>query len=211
MFMLAVGAIAVIGLAAVAYFASTRSTGESASGLADGVAQNAEVTVAGDSLSPLPEGMTISGPDTDPLAGQVAPTLTGTGFGGDEVMIEANGAPKAIYFLAHWCPHCQAEVPLVQSMIDEGRKPEALEIYAVSTAVDRGQGNYPPSTWLEGEGFSPPVIRDDADSSAFRSFGGGGFPYVVYLDSENKVVARTSGSLDATSIEQLWQLAVSAG
>ena len=87
--------------------------------------------------------------------------------------IEADGSPKAIYFIAHWCPHCQAEVPLVQGLIDDGRKPDALDIYAVSTAVDRGRGNYPPVDWLEEEGFTPIVVRDDDASSAFVEFGGG--------------------------------------
>lgn len=210
-FLLAVGAILVLGIAAVAFVASTRGGDETSSGTDSAGAQTASVQIDGDTLATLPEGLTISDLDTDPVAGQVAPTLTATTFDGGEVTIGADGSPKAIYFLAHWCPHCQAEVPLVQELIDDGKAPAGLEIYGVSTAVNSGQGNYPPSDWLGSEGFTPTVVRDDEDSSAFSAFGGGGFPYVVYLDGENRVVARSSGSLDADTIQRLWQLAAPAG
>ncbi len=211
LFMLSILGIVVLGLAAVAYFASTRTDGESnASRAADG-AETAAATADGEPLTPLPDEVRVSDETSDPEFGQLAPTLTGTGFDGGEVTIGPDGTPKAVYFLAHWCSHCQAEVPLVQQMIDDGRVPEGMEIYGVSTAVDAGQGNYPPSAWLDREGFTPTVMRDDADSPAYQAFGGGGFPYVVYLDGENRVIGRSSGSLEAETIEQLWELTAAQG
>lgn len=210
-FVLSIIGIVVLGLAAVAYFASTRTGGESTASRATDGAETAAVTTEGEPLTRLPEDVRVSDETSDPDFGQVAPTLTGTGFDGGEVTIGADGSPKVVYFLAHWCSHCQAEVPLVQQLIEDGRVPEGLDIYGVSTAVDSGQGNYPPSAWLDREGFGPTVVRDDADSSGYVAFGGGGFPYVVYLDGENRVVARSSGSLDADTIEQLWGLTASQG
>jgi thiol-disulfide isomerase/thioredoxin len=204
-FMIAVAVIVVLGLAAVAFFVTNR--GESAS-IADAGEQTADITIDGAPLAPMPPDVQISDA-SDSAIGTVAPTLTGTNFDDEEITIGPDGRPKAIYFLAHWCPHCQAEVPVVQGLIDAGRVPEGMDIYAVSTSVDRGQGNYPASTWLDEEGFTPTVIRDDEASSALQAFGGSSFPYVVYLDGENRVVTRSSGSLGGDAIGQLWQLAAS--
>ena len=135
---------------------------------------------------------------------------TGTAFDGSEVVIGNDGRAKAIYFVAHWCPHCQAEIPLIQELIDDGKLPGSLDVYAVSTAVDQGRGNYPPSEWLEDEGFTPTVIRDDDAVSALVAYGASSFPFAVYVNDENEVVARTAGSMSGAQLEQLWQ-ATSAG
>lgn len=200
-FMLAIGAILVVGLAAVAFFVTNRGEGAAT---AEAGEQTADIEISGEGLTPMPAGVSLTDAGSDPSVGQVAPALTGTGFDGSEITIEADGTPKVIYFLAHWCPHCQREVPQVQSLIDAGRVPDGLDIYAVSTAVDRGRGNFPVSTWLEEEGFTPPTMRDNASSSALVAYGNGGFPYAVYLDGDNRVIARSSGELGADTIAQLW-------
>jgi thiol-disulfide isomerase/thioredoxin len=206
-FILVVVAIVALGLLAVAFLAVNRD-----SAITDEVrdaAATSEVTIDGDGLTPLPEGVGVTDPATDAEAGNPAPTLTGTGFDdGGEVTIGADGRAKAVYFLAHWCPHCQAELPLVQELIEEGQVPEGLDVYAVSTAVDDTLSNYPPGVWLAREGFERPVIRDDAASSAYAAYGGSGFPYVVYLDGENQVVARSAGELGKDAIAAMWALTV---
>lgn len=206
-FVLIVAAILVVGLAAVAFFVTGRGEGAAT---AEAGEQVADIAIDGDGLTPMPGGVSLTDPSTEPSFGQVAPTLTGTDFEGNEFTIEADGTPKVVYFLAHWCPHCQREVPQVQGLIDAGRVPDGLDIYAVSTAVDRGRGNFPVSTWLEEEGFTPQTMRDDASSSALVAYGNGGFPYAVYLDGENRVIARSSGELGADTIASLWQATASA-
>ena len=170
--------------------------------------QNAPVHVDGQPLTPMPAGVLQTGPETDPSYGALAPTLVGTDFEGDEVVIAPNGTPKAIYFLAHWCPHCQREAPLVQDLVDRGRVPAGLEIYAVSTAVAPERGNYPVSAWLLGDvGFTSPIVQDDADSTALAAFGTGGLPFVVYLDSSHRVVARSAGEIGQEAMAEMWSLA----
>lgn len=202
-FILAIAAILIVGLAAVAFFVTSRGEGAAT---AEAGEQVADVAIEGSGLSPMPSGVSLTDASTDPSFGQPIPTLTGTDFDGNEVVIANDGSPKVIYFLAHWCPHCQREVPQVQNLIDAGRVPDGLDIYAVSTAVDRGRGNFPVSSWLEEEGFTPTVVRDDAASSALVSFGNGGFPYAVYVDADNNVLARSSGELGADAIASLWEL-----
>ena len=198
-FLLIVVGIVAVGLLGIAVLATNRNSDDSTT-----VDQTAAVEISGDALIPLPEGVSVGTADTDPAFGTTAPTLTATDFSGNDVTIGPDGRPKAIYFLAHWCPHCQTEVPVVQDLIDEGSLPDGMDVYAVSTAVDRGRGNYPPQTWLEDEGFEPVTVRDDDASSALVAFGGSSFPYVVYLDGDNQVFARSAGSLAPEAIASLW-------
>lgn len=192
-----VGLVA-LGLLAVAFVVANRGGGS------ETAEQTATVETAGDALVAMPSGVQVSDLTNDPAAGTVAPTLTATDFAGDEVTIGPDGRGKVVYFLAHWCPHCQEEVPAVQELIDAGEVPDGFDVYAVSTAVDAGRGNFPPQAWLEDENFTAVTVRDDADASAYQAFGGSGFPYAVYLDGENRVVARSAGNLPADATLSLW-------
>ncbi|MEX2134214.1 MAG: hypothetical protein WEB67_08740, partial [Acidimicrobiia bacterium] len=80
---------------------------------------------------------------TDPVVGLAAPETVGADWEENEVRIEADGRPKIVLFLAHWCSHCQAEVPVVQSWLDAGNLPDDVDIYSVATATDRLRPNWP--------------------------------------------------------------------
>jgi thiol-disulfide isomerase/thioredoxin len=168
--------------------------------------ETAGVTISGEDLPPF-ETSGLPTPDQDPAFGMTAPKLVGQSFDESEVVIDPeDGKPKVVVFLAHWCPHCQAEVPKIQQWIDDGNQPEGVEIIAVSTAVDDTKNNYPPSQWLDREGWTPDVMLDDDGSSALASYGQGGFPYFVMIGADGKVVQRGSGELP----EAEWDAAVNA-
>lgn len=202
-FMLGILAILVIGLAAVALVVTNRE------GVDLDSPQTAAVEIEGTPLESMPNAGVSVDPASDPAIGAEPPQVSGTSFNGGDVTITDDGRAKAIYFLAHWCAHCQAEVPRIVELIDEGKQPEDLDIYAVSTDIRPEQGNYPPVRWFDLEGFQPPVMRDSEASEAYVSFGPSGFPYAVYVNADNQIVARSSGELDASTIEALW--AVTAG
>ncbi len=205
-FILAIVAICILGAAAVAIVA----TSGAGSSDPDSVVQTAPVSIEGDALPQMPEVGGLTTAANDEAVGMVAPKLVGTDFEGNEVVIEADGRSKAVYFLAHWCVHCQAEAPRVQALIDAGSQPEGMDVYAVSTSVSAGRGNYPASKWLEtGVGWTSPIMRDTESGEALVSYGAGGFPFVVYLDGNNTVLARSSGELDEAAIAAAWQLTAS--
>ena len=80
----------------------------------------------------------------------------------------------------------------------------AFEIdHAVTIAVDATRPNYPPSTWLEN--FPGTVLRDSEANDAGLASGVSGIPYTLYLDGENRVVARSVGGLEKDTIIELWQ------
>ena len=125
-------------------------------------------------------------------------------FQGESAVNLSGDKTTLLVFWETWCPHCQREIPVVKALIDDGAVPEGLEIVVVSTAVRDGDPNYPPQTWLEGEGWSGPIMRDSAEFDALFAFGAGGFPFTVYLDSEHRVVARSAGELPEDIIRQIW-------
>jgi thiol-disulfide isomerase/thioredoxin len=204
-FILVVVGLIVAGLLGVAFLATSR---DSVSGDVN-PEQTAEVEIEGSTLPLMPEGVQVSTSADDPAIGLPAPTLTGTDFADNEITIGADGRAKVIYFIAHWCGHCQQEVPRIQELIDEGSKPDDFDVYAVSTGVDEQGGNYPPEVWFTREGFTPVTIRDNTTNTSLLSFGGAAYPYAVYLDSENNVVARTSGGLEKSIIASLWETTAS--
>jgi thiol-disulfide isomerase/thioredoxin len=161
-----------------------------------------EPTIEGTGLPPMPPNNPVDVSAT----GLVAPKVTGANFAGDEVMIDpADGTAKAIVFLAHWCQFCQAEVPTVQNWIDGGGGVEGVDIYTVATAMNSTRGNFPPSAWLDTEGWTAPVIRDDADDSVLRAYGSGGFPFWTFVNADGTVALRTAGRMPIEQLESIMQ------
>ena len=179
-----------IGVAAVAVLAATAamlfSGGDETAG---GVLQSRPVTLSGTPLAPMPES------GADPALGTTAPTLSGSDFSGATVRVEPAKGPVMLVFLAHWCPHCNREVPELVALGSRGDLPESLQIIGVTTAAAPERDNYPPSEWIESRGWTYPVIADDEDNTAALAFGLSGFPYTVLIDTDGSVVDRWSGEL----------------
>lgn len=136
--------------------------------------------------------------------GFIAPSVIGEDFDNNTVEIDnADGKAKGIVFLAHWCGHCQAEVPRVQDWLDATGGVPGVDLYSVATAMNSGQGNFPPSDWLERENWSVPVIRDDQDNSVLAAYGSGGFPYWVFTNADGTVALRTAGELTIVQLEEI--------
>ena len=133
-----------------------------------------------------------------------APTVQGASFDGSPVAIQPNGRPTAIVFVAHWCPHCQREVPVIQSWINANGMPQGVDFVSVATGIDPSGPNYPPDAWLAREGWTLPVIVDPTNSVAM-AYGLSAYPYWVFLDGEGKVVSRTTGELTMRSWSRRWQ------
>ena len=156
--------------------------------------RTARLTITGVELPAYEEGR-------DPALGLAAPALEGESFEGSPETIVDDGRAKAIVFLAHWCPHCQREVPLIQDWIDVHGRPANVDLYSVATSNDPAQPNYPPDEWLRREGWTVPVLVDDSSGSAATAYGLTAFPYFVFVDAEGKVVARATGELTVEQLE----------
>jgi len=107
-------------------------------------------------------------------------------------------------FFAHWCPHCQAELPEVTAWLQDNQLPPNTEFIAVSTFVDETRGNFPPSAWFTDVGFNAPVLVDDADNTLLSTFGFTGFPAFVAIDSSGVVIARAGGNIGTDGLAELF-------
>ena len=172
----------VAGVVAVAAIAAGLSS-ES-----DQVQAYGEVAIVGEALPRHEPG------PTDPAEGAPAPTITG-----ETVSVSPGSTPTIVLFLAHWCSHCQAEVPRLTDWVEANGMPEGIDVIAVATSSTPTQGNYPPSVWLERENFPFPVIYDDEEGTAALAYGLSAFPFWVVLDSGGTVVDRFSGELPSTA------------
>jgi thiol-disulfide isomerase/thioredoxin len=140
------------------------------------------------------------GRSSDPAIGKSAPTISGQGFDGQAVSFANDGKPRLLIFVAHWCPHCRAEVPRLVKLAKQG-KLGGVEVQAVATGTNKDLPNYPPSKWLAREKWPfTPVLADDSQSRALSAFGGDSFPFFVLISADGKVVARASGELAPATI-----------
>lgn len=176
--------------------AGTAGSGEAAAGdLADFVVGELVQPVAVDGVRLADHSAEISqGVVTDPALCAAAPAIAGYDYGGDVVTIDAAAdGPTLVVVLAHWCPHCNAEVPRLNEWRDSGAVPDGLAVVGISTAVESDGDHYPPNEWIDEVDWTWPVIADDADSTAARAFGTRGFPTLLLFDGDGQLRWRASG------------------
>jgi thiol-disulfide isomerase/thioredoxin len=191
-----VGGIVVVCLLALVAVIATSSSDDDEAAQADqaGLEQQRPVDVIG-SFLPAYE------PGNDPAVGETIPTVEGQTFAGEPITIAPDGTPKLVAFLAHWCPHCQAEVPrLVEGLAGQDMV-DGVQIVGVATSTDETAPNYPPSAWLADEGWPAPTLADDVGNHAAEAFGLSGFPFFAAVDADGRIVARTSGELSDDQIQ----------
>ena len=195
------GAVVLAGILAAVLSAGG---GSSSSGgrVKPGQVEIAPVAVSG---TPLP---TLTDPTNDPAVGKTAPTLTGVTFNRSPVTIGNTGQAHVVIFVAHWCPHCQAEVPRIVSLAQAGQVP--VPIVTVATGTDSSAPNYPPSAWLAREGWPYPVLVDSKTETAATAYGLPGYPFLVFVNAQGQVVGRLSGEIAPSDLTKLFS-ALAAG
>ena len=155
-----------------------------------------EVSVTGDKLAPLPES------GDDPAVGKAAPTLTGYDLAGRPAKIDPGSDGKAtmVVFLAHWCPHCNYEIPVLNEWKEKGLVPPNLRVVGITTASRPDQANWPPSKWLVAKKWTFDQFADSEKQDASAAYGVGGYPFLVFIDAAGNVTSRTSGEVPVEDI-----------
>ena len=187
-----VAVVVVVGVVAVVAGRGSSAKGGSASPSGGTIVPNGkldygQVSVSGTNLTPMPDS------GADPMVGTLVPSVTGQQFDGKQLTIAADGKPHIIMVVAHWCSHCQAEVPRIQGWLNASGMPTDVELVTVATSNDPAKGNFPAADWLRAQKWSVPTIVDDKQSQAGAALGVSGFPYFIVTDAQGKVVYRTSG------------------
>jgi thiol-disulfide isomerase/thioredoxin len=191
-----IAVVVVVALAAIIATAARHDDSSSATTTPAGVEQVRPVEITGTPLVEMPST------GTDPAIGTKAPVIAGQSFDGTALTTQ-NSAPTLLIFLAHWCPHCQREVPRLVQWHADGQVPPGLNVIGIATSTSSDLPNYPPSAWLEREKFPWPVIADSANSDAATAMGLPAFPYFLLLDADGNVLVRQTGEIEPSDLTAL--------
>lgn len=157
-----------------------------------------QVTITGTPLAQFPES------GADKAVGQTFPDMSGVKVtDSSPLSITNDGRPKVVLFIAHWCPHCQKEVPLISQYLAQNGMPAGVDLYTVATSTNETRPNYPPNPWLVKEQWPVKTIADNEKNDAASAYGVTGFPYFVVVGADGKVITRTSGELTMAQFQQL--------
>jgi len=192
--------VVVIGIVIAISGGSGDGSGDDGTAIDRDAAVFGNVTVDG---TALPQFAATAG---DPAIGLVAPTVGGETPEGDAATAGGAGEPTLVVFLAHWCPHCQVELPRLVDLTEQGAF-DGVRTVAVLTGSNSDAPNFPPVPWIDREGWTGDVLLDDESSTAARAFGLDSYPYVVVLDGDGAVVGRAAGELPDSDVVALVEAA----
>ncbi|NLA35023.1 MAG: TlpA family protein disulfide reductase [Actinobacteria bacterium] len=160
-----------------------------------------EITIGGDALPALPEG------GVDEAIGKTIPTIAGKDFDLKDVEL-TTGEPTFIVVMAHWCSHCQAEIPKIVDGVNNGDLSKDVKIFGVSTHVDEARGNFPPASWLDKENWTFPVLLDNRTRDAAAALGISGYPGLIAVNADGVVVDRASGEQTLEKLQSMFAAAL---
>jgi cytochrome c biogenesis protein CcmG/thiol:disulfide interchange protein DsbE len=154
------------------------------------------ITVTGTALDPWVSE------DDDPTIGTTAPGLSGFTFDGSAVNVDPSAGPVMLVYLAHWCPHCNRELPKLLEWKAGGGVPDGLQVIGVTTAVNPDRDNYPPSEWIVNMGWDWPVLADSENNDAAVAMGVSSFPFVIIIGTDGTVLTRWAGEVGVDGIQE---------
>ena len=189
----AIVGVVVLVILAVVYIANNDSNDNSTDVPVEAKEYGA-ITIDGQALPSMSDS-------ADAAVGQPAPTVISERAAGT-VRLDpaADTQPIVVAFLAHWCPHCQRELPLLVDLARQGVF-DGVHLVAVATSTDPNKPNFPPSAWLADEQWPGDILYDDQTSTAAAAYGLTGFPMIVFIGADGNVVSRISGEQPAEAIQ----------
>jgi len=134
-----------------------------------------------------------------PSVGATAPDFRLQDTAGHAVELSSlRGEALVLHFWASWCPHCLAEMPLLDQMHRE-LAARGVRVLAINLGERPGRVN----RYLKEHGLELPVLLDSRGKVA-EAYGVVGLPASFLVDPEGRIVQRVSmGSLDREALEAL--------
>ena len=168
-----------------------------------GAAEFQPVAVTGSALTPLGDGQ------MDASRGAPGPVLKGYSLTGLPVNVNPmTDGPTMLVFLAHWCPHCNREVPRLIDWKEQGLVPDNLRVVGITTGSRNDQANWPPSEWIETMKWPFEVMADSETQQAAAAYGVDGYPFMVILDAQGNVAKRMSGEVEVADLVSIIDAAI---
>lgn len=157
-------------------------------------AYGAAVTVAGGALPPF------NSEAADTAVGLPMPELAGTDFAGNPLAVEADGRAKLLVGLAHWCPYCNNEVPILNDWY-AGGIPDGVDVIVMHVFADPAKPHFPPATWVEELELALPLIADDESRTLVRTLGIPAVPFWLLVSADGTVMERGTGQVGADVLD----------
>ena len=130
--------------------------------------------------------------------GDQVPAFSAPGLDGGTVSwSDYEGSPTVLVVWASWCPHCQAELPV---LVPATQAREGVELVSVTTAIGQNPGPTP-SEFLADEGLTLTTAVDDDAGTLQQGLGVSSFPTVYYVDADGTVVNVSVGESPEGAIE----------
>ncbi len=171
----------------------------------EAIGESGAVTINGQPLiSHRPADVADSG--IDDAVGTLSPDLVANSLGSGRPVSLAAGSARVLVFLSHWCDGCNADLRAVNARLADRPLPPNTEVVVVSTLLDEGEANFPPSDWFSRERFRAPVLVDDETATLLAAFGFTEVPAAVAIDASGVVVARHSGPIGAEGLAEMLAL-----
>lgn len=128
--------------------------------------------------------------------GEMAPAIEATTISGRPFSLEQfKGKPAVVHFWASWCPVCELEQGMVDSL--------AGEVPLITVAMQSGSSEEVHDYLLQ-QGVDYPVVNDEGGSLASQ-YGVQGVPATFVLDSEGRVRFATRGYTSGWGLRiRLW-------
>ena len=130
--------------------------------------------------------------------GDQVPAFSAPGLDGGTVSwSDYEGSPTVLVVWASWCPHCQAELPV---LVPATQVREGVELVSVTTAIGQNPGPTP-SEFLADEGLTLTTAVDDDAGTLLQGLGVSSFPTVYYVDADGTVVNVSLGESPEGAID----------
>lgn len=148
---------------------------------------------------------TLSGLVLDDNGGDAAPNFAGIDvLTGDEIELrDFAGKPVVINVWASWCPDCQEQAQELYVFARTHPEAQILGIN-INDTLAQGQAFHQKNQW-----FWPSVFDDDA--SIATQLGLDGLPATLFLNADQVIVARLTGTGDLERFERGLQEALVSG
>jgi peroxiredoxin len=134
-----------------------------------------------------------------PAPGSNAPDFQLKDLQGNPVRLSTlRGKTVVLHFWATWCPHCLAEMPLL-----ENANQELTARGAQVLAINLGEPHRKVERYAQEHGLKLAILLDTRGKAA-QAFGVVGLPATVVIDPQGRVTGQIDmGSLDLGSLEKL--------
>jgi thiol-disulfide isomerase/thioredoxin len=144
--------------------------------------------------------------------GQIAPTFAVSTTSGPFDLANNGGKPTLLELFATWCPHCQRETQVLDALYASDAS--KVNFVAVS-ASSMGSDEATPESQADVIGFMQRFrviypIAFDPDLGVAKKYLQGGFPTIVLISKDNKILAIGSGELPGAQLQKA-MLAATAG